>query len=85
MNTESLTLEQHRNNFKQKRFLAMPLAGTIAWLIIGIGNYLFPEARPLLTWIGAGSIFYLGILISKFTGEDLLGKRGLKIHLINSL
>ena len=57
----------------------MPLAGTIAWAAIGVAGALLP-----LTWavwavfIGSGSIFYLALLISRFTGEDLLGKKGRK-------
>ena len=73
-----LSLEQHRQNFKHKRFLAMPLSGTIAWFIIGLGSYLFPESKPFLTWVCTGSIFYFALFLSKFTGENLLGKKGSK-------
>ncbi len=78
MSSSQISLEQHRENFKRKRFLAMPLSGTVAWLIIGLGSYFFPESNPLLTWICTGSIFYFALLLSKFTGEDLLAKKGPK-------
>ncbi|MBM7072300.1 hypothetical protein JQC92_09695 [Shewanella sp. 202IG2-18] len=73
-----LSLEQHRHNFKQKRFLAMPLSGTIAWLIIAVGSYFFPESKPFLLWICTGSIIYFALFLSKFTGEDILGRKGHK-------
>ena len=31
-----LTLEQQREAFKQNKFLAMPIAGTIVWAVLGI-------------------------------------------------
>ncbi len=44
---ESRSLDQQREEFKKRRFLAMPLAGTVA---------------------------YLGMFFSKFTGENFLDK-----------
>jgi hypothetical protein len=32
------SLEQQRLEFSQSRFLAMPIAGTIAWTVIGIAG-----------------------------------------------
>ena len=32
----TLTLERERTLFKQNRFIAMPLAGTIVWAILGL-------------------------------------------------
>ena len=61
--------------FAQSRFLAMPIAGTIAWTAIGIaGIFLRPSLYALVLFGATGSIFYLGLLIARFTGEDLLGK-----------
>lgn len=73
MNNQSL--EQQRDEFCNRPFLAMPIAGAIAWGIIGIAGMLLPLG--LASWvlyIATGSIFGLGILVSKLTGEDLLGK-----------
>lgn len=69
------TLEQQRHEFCNRSFLAMPIAGTIAWTIIGIAGMTLPLSLSMwVLYIATGSIFGLGILVSKFTGEDLLGK-----------
>lgn len=71
-------LEQRWQQFQSRRFLAMPIAGAIAWGAIGAANALVLEstfARSMAIYIGTGLIFYLGLLVARFTGEDLLGKR----------
>ena len=69
------TLEQQREAFSARRFLAMPLAGTIVWLIIGVIGATMPiHIAVWSVWIGAGSTFYLGVAISKITGENFLAK-----------
>lgn len=51
----------------------MPLAGLIAWTIIGIAGALLPPFWAVLVlFTAAGSIVYLGMLISRFTGEHFL-------------
>lgn len=53
----------------------MPLAGAIAWFMIGIaGATLSPFAAVWVLFIGTGSIVYLGLFVSKLTGEDFLDK-----------
>src|SRR5688572_12425030 len=72
----ALTLEQQRADFSRSPFLAMPIAGTIAWTAIGIAGMILPNDRA--SWalfIGTGMIFSLGLVVAKFTGEDLLGKQ----------
>lgn len=67
--------EQHRV-FLSSPFLAMPIAGTLAWAAIGVAGALLPlNAAVWAVFIGTGSIFYLGILVARFTGEDLLGRK----------
>ena len=69
------TLEQQREEFAKGRFLAMPLAGTLAWGAIGLASpFLSPAGQVWFLYIATGCIFGLGVLISKFTGEDLLGR-----------
>jgi len=69
------TLEQHREEFSKRRFLATPLAGMIVWAIIGIaGATLSAYATVWVLFIGTGSIVYLGLFISKYTGENFLDK-----------
>ncbi len=69
------TLEEQRIEFSNKKFIATPLAGLIVWTIIG-GISIF-SSDYIAVWsifIGTGSIVYLGIFLSKFTGEDFLDK-----------
>jgi hypothetical protein len=75
MQYESTSLDYQRQQFAERRFLAMPLAGLVAWLIIGLAGLWLPA--PVVVWvlyISTGSIAYLGILLSKFTGENFLAK-----------
>ena len=68
------SLEDQRNEFSQSRFLAMPIAGTIAWAIIGIVSPFVSES--LAAWvlfICTGMIFGLGLIVARFLGEDLIG------------
>ena len=69
------TLEDQRIEYSKRKFLATPLAGLIAWLITGISGLIFPDRITVwVLFIATGSIVYLGILISKFTGENFLDK-----------
>lgn len=70
-----LTLEEQRAVFSRSKFLAMPIAGTIAWAGIGLAGAFLPTVAAMwAVFIGAGSIFYLGLLVARFTREDLLSK-----------
>lgn len=76
MNTEARSLETQRQEFAQRRFLAMPFAGIIMWTIVGIGGLFLPlEYETWLLFICTGFIAYLGMFISKFTGENFLDKK----------
>lgn len=69
------TLEEQRQEFSRGRMLAMPLAGTIAWAVIGIfGPMLEVRQAGLLLYVATGSIAYLGMFLSRFTGEHFLDK-----------
>lgn len=55
--------------------LAMPLAGTIVWALIGVlAPRLDVEKAGLLLYVATGSIAYLGMFLSRFTGENFLDK-----------
>lgn len=65
----SIPLEQQREDFKKNRFIAMPLAGTVVWALLGISAPFVSELT--ITWllyIGTGAIFYLGAGLSYLTG-----------------
>ena len=69
------TLEEQRIEFSNQRFLATPLAGLIVWTIIGITGIFFSDFVTVWAiFIGTGSIVYLGLFLSKFTGENFLDK-----------
>lgn len=70
------TLEQQRIEFINQKFLATPLAGLIIWAIIGFIGIFFSDFVAVWSiFIGTGSIVYLGLFLSKFTGENFLDKR----------
>ncbi|MGE3507485.1 MAG: hypothetical protein AB7N65_01205 [Vicinamibacterales bacterium] len=73
--TPPRALEDQRAEFARNRFLAMPIAGTIAWSVIGVlGAFLPVNLAAWALFIGTGSIFGLGLLVARLIGEDLLGK-----------
>ena len=70
------SLEEQRTEFTNRIFLATPLAGLIAWLVVGIAGLTMPiQATVWVLFIATGSIVYLGMFISKFTGENFLDKQ----------
>jgi hypothetical protein len=50
----------------------MPLAGMVAWTVVGIaGAFLSPVLRVWALFGATGSILFLGMFFSRFTGERL--------------
>ena len=75
MNQIKRTLEEQRIEFTNRKFLATPLSGLIVWFLIGISGLTMPAQTTVwVLFIGTGSIVYLGLFISKFTGENFLDK-----------
>ncbi|MEP7185844.1 MAG: hypothetical protein ABI767_08400 [Rhodanobacter sp.] len=71
----SRSLDEQRDEYSRRRFLAMPLAGAIAWTLVGVaGVFAAPIYAVWVLFIATGSIAYLGILLSRFTGENFLDK-----------
>lgn len=70
------TLEEQRNEFARKRLIAMPIAGTIVWTTVGLAGAMLPPFQAVMVlFIGTGLTVYLGLFISRFTGENLMDKR----------
>ena len=70
------TLEEQREEFSKRRLIATPIAGMIAWAIVGISSlFLGPFAISMTLFVATGSIIYLGMFVSRFTGENFLDKR----------
>ena len=73
--TEQRSLETQREEFSHRRGLAMPLAGTLAWGLIGLVGALGTPFQAVMTlYIATGSIFYLGMGLSRLTGENFFAK-----------
>jgi hypothetical protein len=69
------SLDEQLAEFRRSRFLAMPIAGAVCWLIAAVAGFLLPERwHVLMLFVAVGMIFYVGLLIAKLTGEDLLGR-----------
>lgn len=70
------SLDEQQREFAQRRGLAMPLAGAVARTIVGVAGVFLPPILKAWTLFGAvGSIAGLGILFSRFTGENFLDKQ----------
>lgn len=73
--TQTRTLDQQRQEFARRRLIATPIAGMIAWSIVGIAAFFLDTfAVSIVLFAATGSIVYLGMFISKFTGENFLDK-----------
>lgn len=76
-NTQApVSLDDQRQLFIQRRFIATPIAGMICWATVGIGSYFLSSliAKCWLLFIATGSIVYVAMLVSKFTGETFFRK-----------
>ena len=68
-------LSAQRESFARRRFLAMPLAGALAWTAVGVAGAVLPLAAAVwVLFIATGAIAYLGIGLSRFTGEHFMDR-----------
>jgi hypothetical protein len=70
----NLTLDDQRAEFACSRGLAMPIAGALAWSVVGIAGAVLPVG--LAAWalfICTGMIYLLGIQVARWLGEDVTG------------
>ncbi len=69
-------LSELRAEFSRSRFLAMPIAGTVAWSAAGVFGAILPAGpASIALFICMPAVFPLGLLFARFTGEDLFGTR----------
>lgn len=74
-NTAPHSLDYQRHLFSRRRFLATPLAGAIAWTLVGLSGYFLSELYAALAlFMATGSIVYLAMYIARFTGENFFQK-----------
>ncbi len=63
-------LDRQLREFRTSRFLAFPLAGTIAWAVVGAAGFVMSGFALAMVLFGAtGSIVYMGLGLSRLTGE----------------
>lgn len=69
------SLEVQRREFAARPLLATPIAGTIMWAVAGVSGMFLPS-RPasFVLFVATGMIAYLGMFISRFTGENFLDR-----------
>ena len=80
------SLDQQLAEFRQRRFLAMPLAGILVWFaLIFTGALLSPRAQVLAVFVGTGSIVYVAMFLAKLTGEQLKFKSNKKRNFFDTL
>lgn len=73
--SEIRTLDEQRKEFSSRRLIATPIAGMIAWTIVGISSpFLSPVAISMVLFAATGTIVYQAMFISRFTGENFLDK-----------
>ncbi|MET0281523.1 MAG: hypothetical protein ABW278_10430 [Steroidobacteraceae bacterium] len=69
------SLELQRQEFAARPLLATPIAGTLAWAVVGVaGIFLSSRAASLVLFMATGMIVYVGMFISRFTGENFLDR-----------
>lgn len=62
------TLEEQRREFPQCRGLATPLAGAVAWTIVGVaGTFLAPILEVWLLFGAVGAIAGLGLMTATWS------------------
>ena len=72
MQFETKGLEEQLRRYRSGRFLAFPLAGTIAWTVVGFaGIWLSTWWAAMVLCIATGSIVYLGLALMHLTGEHV--------------
>jgi hypothetical protein len=72
---ERASLDEQRREFASRPLIATPIAGMIAWTAVGIAGYLLPiRQASLVLFIATGMIAYLGMFISRFTGENFMDR-----------
>lgn len=69
------SLEAQRKEFATRPLIATPVAGAIAWAVVGVSGILLPSrSASYVLFIATGMIAYLAMFISRFTGENFLDR-----------
>ena len=69
------SLDDQLEDFRRRRMIAMPIAGTIAWAVVAVAGVVATPFGMVMTLFAAtGVIPFLGMAVSKLTGEDFLDR-----------
>jgi len=69
------TLDVEREEFAARPLLATPVAGAVAWAIVGVAGVFLPtRSASMVLFVATGMIVYLAMFISRFTGENFLDR-----------
>jgi magnesium-transporting ATPase (P-type) len=86
MNNSVKSIEQQLVEFRQRRFLAMPLSGLIVWTLLIFTGLFLPAYEAVMTiFIGSGSIVYLAMFVSRFTGERIRFEKASERNFFDSI
>ncbi len=86
MSNSVKSIEQQLVEFRQRRFLAMPLSGMIVWTLLIFTGLLLPAYEAVMAvFIGSGSIIYLAMLVSRFTGERIRFEKASERNFFDSI
>ena len=70
------SLSELRAEFGRSRFLAMPIAGAVAWSAAGVFGAILPEGQTSIAlFFCMAAVFPMGVLFARLTGEDLFGAK----------
>lgn len=71
-------LSRLRAEFGRSRMLSLPIAGAIVWAAAGVSGALLPDAdsASIALFLCMPAVFPIGMLVSRFLGEDLFGAKG---------
>lgn len=73
--TATRSLDEQRTEFTNRRFLATPITGAFVWLVIGIISLFATDYVTVMAiFFGTGSIVYISMAVSKWTGENFIDK-----------
>lgn len=71
-----MSLDQQLEAFRHRRFLAMPLAGCLVWMVLILtGLFANAQTQVMAVFIGTGSIVYIAMGLAKLTGERVKFER----------
>lgn len=68
-----LTLDEYRRDLKKRRFMALPTAGAIVWLVVALSSVFATDVVTSLIMVtGTCTLVYFASAIAHFTGERFI-------------